>query len=262
MTPLSPPGPITGTDQELVMPAARSAWPARAALARTSGSATGRSVAAAIPTGPPAGPNGSADHPAICPGENPSEAAQISVWSLTRWMHSRSVSSAAPSADRISDRLEEGSADDQPVGEPVQPAELAARRGVHLLSGQQRDHVVGVGAARVEVAHDPPLPHYHDPVGQPEHLLDVVTGKQDRRALLAQAHDQRFDLGRFPDARGTRLARPAPAAAAGSASRGRRRQAGAGRRIGSRCCGWCPAAGSAGSPAPVPRPRGTGSPRA
>jgi len=41
------------------MPAsARSAWPARAALARTSGSATGRSVAAAMPTGPPAGPNG------------------------------------------------------------------------------------------------------------------------------------------------------------------------------------------------------------
>ncbi len=112
MTPLSPPGPMTGTDQEPVMPAsARSAWPARAALARTSGSATGRSVAAAMPTGPPAGPNGSADHPASCPGENPSDAAQISAWSVTRWMHSFSVPSAAPSADRISSMLEEGSAE-------------------------------------------------------------------------------------------------------------------------------------------------------
>src|SRR5215470_8922151 len=32
-------------------------------------------------------------------------------------------------------------------------------------------------------------------MGQPEHLLDVVTGKQDRRALFPQAQDKRLDLG-------------------------------------------------------------------
>jgi hypothetical protein len=82
----------------------------------------------------------------------------------------------------------------------VQAVKLPARGGVDLLPGQQRDHVVGVGAARFEVAHDPPLPQHHDAVGQPEHLLNIVTGKQDRGALLAQAQDQRFDLCRLLDA--------------------------------------------------------------
>src|SRR5438874_10056619 len=101
MTPLSPPGPSTGTDQELATPAAAasSPYPAQAALVLTSLSMTGSSAAAARPTGPPAGPNESTDQGASCPGAKPSDAAQSRFWSVTRWMHSRSADSAAPSAD-------------------------------------------------------------------------------------------------------------------------------------------------------------------
>ena len=113
---------------------------------------------------------------------------------------------AKGSAERGQDQRQAGGriGRHQPVGQPVQAAELAARRGVHLLAGQQRDHVVGVGGARIQVARDPALPQHHDPVGEPEHLLDVVTGEQNSGALLAQAHDQRFDLRRLLDAQGCR----------------------------------------------------------
>ncbi len=64
MMPLRPPGPATGTDQELATPAwaARPLNPVQAALDRTSASMTGFWVAAASPTGPPASPNGSCAH--------------------------------------------------------------------------------------------------------------------------------------------------------------------------------------------------------
>src|SRR5262249_33864320 len=112
MTPLSPPGPMTGTDHELKHPAAcaRSAKPRHARLTLTAVATTGCPEAAARPTGPPAGPNGRLDHGASSPPGNPSDAAQTRDWPPTRWMHSRSVPSAAPSADRISDRLDDGSA--------------------------------------------------------------------------------------------------------------------------------------------------------
>ena len=79
----------------------------------------------------------------------------------------------------------------------MQPGELLAGGGVDLLAGDQRDHVVGVGVGGTQVAHDPALPQHHDAVGEPEHLVDVVAGQQDRGALLPEAHDEFFDLGRF-----------------------------------------------------------------
>ena len=114
MTPSRPPGPSTGTDQELATLAdlARSANGAQAVPACTLSSMTGHSAAAASPTGPPAGPRGSRAHAASRGGARPSEAAQTSEESgASRWMDSRSLPSAAPSADRISDRLLDGSAE-------------------------------------------------------------------------------------------------------------------------------------------------------
>src|SRR5580658_4587424 len=112
MTPASPPGPITGTDHELVILAARARLlnGAQAAPVRTL-STKGFSVAAATPGGPPAGPRGSRDQAESSASGRPSEAAQFSVSPASRWMHRRSLPSAAPSADRISERLDDGSAD-------------------------------------------------------------------------------------------------------------------------------------------------------
>src|ERR1700761_71495 len=128
MMPLRPPGPATGTDHELPI----SAWPVRprnrdqAALEWTSASMTGRWLAAARPTGPPAGAQGSWAHGLSSPGANPSVAAQTSdgsglgpaPGSETRWMQSRSAFSAAPSADMMSDRLDEASADTRRAAQP------------------------------------------------------------------------------------------------------------------------------------------------
>jgi hypothetical protein len=104
---------MTGTDHELATLAARarSLNGAQAAAARTLSSTTGFSVAAASPTGPPARPQGSIDQAESSASGRPSEAAQASVSPVRRWMHSRSLLSAAPSADRISDRLDDGSAE-------------------------------------------------------------------------------------------------------------------------------------------------------
>src|SRR5436309_7674060 len=112
ITPLSPVGPRTGTDHELatLTVLARLRKLRQATPARTLSAMTGRSSAAARPTGPPPGPNGSRAHGSSWPEVKPSDAAQNSVRSLTRWMHSRSLDSAAPCADKISDRLESGSA--------------------------------------------------------------------------------------------------------------------------------------------------------
>src|SRR3984885_15928210 len=107
MTPPSPPGPITGTDHELVMLAirTRSLNGAQAAPVRTL-STKGFSVAAATPGGPPAGPQGSRDHAESSAAGRPSEGAQVSGSSASRWMHSRSLPGAAPTAARISERLD------------------------------------------------------------------------------------------------------------------------------------------------------------
>src|SRR3984893_19333496 len=120
MMPSSPPGPITGTDQELATLAARarSRNGAQAVPTRTFSSTTGGPATAPSPTGPPAGPWGSRDHADTSSGERPSEAAQTSEESSSRWIHRRSLPSAAPSAERISDRLDDGSADTRPDGRP------------------------------------------------------------------------------------------------------------------------------------------------
>ena len=95
---------------------------------------------------------------------------------------------------------------DQPVGEPVQPGELLAGGRDRLPTGDQRNHVIGVGIGRAHLAHDPALPQDDDAVGEAEHLVDVVAGQQDRGALLPQRHDQLFDLRCFLHAeRGGRL---------------------------------------------------------
>ena len=130
-------------------------------------------------------------------------------------MHSRSVLSAAPSADRISDRLDDGSAETSRSVSPCSRVSWRRAEESIVLAGEQRDHVVRVRVGRAQVGDHPALAQHHDAVGEPEHLVDVVAGEQDRGALLAQAHDQLFDLGRFLDAQRRRWARPGPAAAAG-----------------------------------------------
>ena len=162
---------------------------AQAALDRMSWSTTVSSAAAARPTGPPAAPSGSSAQ-ASCSWPRAARARPATCRlsrRRRRWMHSRSVPSAAASAERISGRLEDGSAGREPVGEPVQPAELAARRGVDLLPGDQRDDLVGVRLRPVDVGDEPAVAQHDDAVGEPEHLVDVVRDQQDRGALLAHA---------------------------------------------------------------------------
>ena len=72
---------------------------------------------AARPGRPPA-PNGSRDQRAICAGAKPSDAAQTSVPPRTTWMQTVSLPSAAPSADRIRARLDDGSADTRRSARP------------------------------------------------------------------------------------------------------------------------------------------------
>ena len=91
---------------------------------------------------------------------------------------------------------------DEPPGEPVQPGQLTAGRGVHGLPGDQRHDVVRVHLARRHLGDDPSVPQDDDPVREPEHLPGVVAGEQDRRALFAQPADQALDQGRFLHAQG------------------------------------------------------------
>ena len=150
MTPSSPPGPMTGTDHELATLAARarSLNGAQAAPARTL-STTGFSVAAATPAGPPvlarraAGTTRTAGLRA-----SPSEAAHISA-SPASQVDAQPLA-AERGAQRRQDQRQAGRRirRDQAVGQPVQPGELAARRGVDLLARHQGHDVVGVGLVR------------------------------------------------------------------------------------------------------------------
>ena len=95
---------------------------------------------------------------------------------------------------------------DEPPGEPVQPGELEARRGVDRLAGNQRHHVVRVHLARQQLRDHPAVPQHHDPVRQPEHQLRVVRRQQDRGAPRAQPGDQPLDERGLPHReRGGRL---------------------------------------------------------
>src|ERR1700749_418677 len=119
MTPSRPPGPSTGTDQELAIFAVLARSPKTAhepVPAWMLSSMTGRCVVAASPTGPPPAPDGSLDQAASTGVGTPNEAAHTSSGDgypsapgAGKWMHKRSLPSAAPSADRISDRLDDGS---------------------------------------------------------------------------------------------------------------------------------------------------------
>jgi hypothetical protein len=135
MTPSSPPGPSTGTDQELATLAslATSLNRDQESPACTFSATTGSSVSATSPTGPPAGPRGSRDHAVSSEGASPSDAAQTSEPSSRgRWMHSRSLPSAAPNADRTSDRLDDGSED---TSRPVSPcSRISWQRAVESTS--------------------------------------------------------------------------------------------------------------------------------
>jgi len=92
------------------------------------------------------------------------------------------------------------------VGEAVQPGQLPPCGRVHLLAGQQGHHIAGMHLARCHLGDELAVPKYRDPVGQPEHLADVVARQQDRGALRTDPRDQVFHQGRFLHAqRGGRL---------------------------------------------------------
>ena len=121
MTPSSPPGPSTGTDHELATLADRARSPKSChepATVLMLSSMTGACRSAASPTGPPAAPNGSRAHASSSRSGTPKDAVLVSWPSSTRWMQSRSLPRAAPSADKISDRLEDGS---EETSRPVSP---------------------------------------------------------------------------------------------------------------------------------------------
>jgi len=84
-------------------------------------------VAAACPAGPPPASAGSLAHRSRRPSGSPSDAASSRSSPLARWMNSRSELSAAPSAEGISERLDDGSAAD--VREQL-PAALPAEQQV------------------------------------------------------------------------------------------------------------------------------------
>ena len=247
MTPRCPPGPMTGTDQELATFAAgRQRAERRPGAARPDvllddrllGGGRQADRAARRAEGQP-GPCGLA-----AAGGRPSDAAQTSACSALRWMHSRSLPSAAPSADRISDRLDDGSADTRRSASPCSRVSWRRAEESTCWPDSSASDVVGVHLGRVDLGDHPAVPQHHDPVGEPEHLVDVVAGQQDRGALLAQAADQLLDLGGGPDAqRGGRLVEQQQPRA-GAPSPGRPRPAGAGRRTASGRSWWCRAAGS------------------
>ena len=201
MMPLRPPGPATGTDQELATPAIlgqiSERHPGRAGprvcfddrLLRLRGQAH---RAARRPEGQ-LGPRGQL---ARCEPER-SRADQPLI---PDQMHAQLLR-AEGRAERGQDQRQArgGIGRHQPVGEAVQPGQLAVRGGVHRLSRQQGHHVVRVGAQRVQIGDDPALPQHQDPVGQPEHLVDVVAREQDRGALFPQPGDELLDLGRLDD---------------------------------------------------------------
>ena len=79
---------------------------------------------------------------------------------------------------------------DEPVGETVQPRQLAAGRGVDSLARLQRGDVVRMARVRVELADHLAMAQHDDPVGDPEHLLGVTADQQHGRSLLTQPRDQ------------------------------------------------------------------------
>ena len=190
MTPSSPPGPSTGTDQELAT---------FAGLAE---------VAEDLP-GAAAGPQVLLDDRPLRLGGEPDRAARRadgqprqasssgsgmpSEAARTQGAVLEQVDGEPLAAERGAERGQDQRqrrrrvGGDEPPGEPVQPGQLAARGGVHGLPGDERHHVVRVHLARRHLGDHPAVPQHDDPVGEPEHQLRVVAGQQDRGALLRAA---------------------------------------------------------------------------
>ena len=177
-------------------------------------------------------------------------------------MHRRSVPSAAPSADKISDRLDDGSADTSRSARPCSRVSWRRAEASTCWPESSAATSSGWGSSGRRSADDPALSEHHDAVRQPEHLVDVVAGKQDRGALLAQAHDQLFDLRRLHHAQRRRRLVQRQQPRADVPSPAPRRRAGAGRRTAGARCAWCRAAGCAATRAGTRRSRGNGCRRA
>ena len=60
----------------------------------------------------------------------------------------------------------------------------------------------------VDRVDDPAVVHDADPVGQVEHVVDVVADQEDADALVLELADQVADLRRLGRARAPRSARP------------------------------------------------------
>ncbi len=89
------------------------------------------------------------------------------------------------------------------IGQVVQPVQLAAGRNVDRLPGQEGRHLVGVGQLRLDFGDHLSPVEDHDPIGQPEHLVDVVRDEQDGGSLLGEAGRQVFHLRRLGHSEGS-----------------------------------------------------------
>ena len=219
-----------------------------------------RSSRGGTPGRPAAAPTGRRDQAAICRLVNPSAAAHASAPPLATWMHAARTPSAEPSADRISDRLDDGSAEISRSASPC--SRVSWRRAEESTCWPDCSAARSSGwlRARVELADDLAVAQDDDPVREPEHLLGVAADEQDRRAPRRSARsaprhaplDRAERRRRLVEHEQPRLRLIAPGD----------RTADAGRRTASRRAASCPGSGSAGARARRRPRRGSASPRA
>src|SRR5258708_2172705 len=185
-----------GTDHELATLGGRARLPKTCQEpppARRFSSMTGTCRTAARPTGPPAAPNGSRSQAASSASGMPSDAARTRVPSSGRWMASRSLPSAAPSADRISEGDEDGSAATSPPASPRSPAswrraEESPRRPATLSAPRARPRLPLPAGQRLAGPFRAPQ-RDAEPVKQPGRVLvQCDLGEQLPAALVAEHH--------------------------------------------------------------------------
>ena len=63
-----------------------------------------------------------------------------------------------------------------------------------LAQDDHPEHVVGGDVVLVDRVHDPAVVHDADPVGQVEHVVDVVADQEDADALVLELPDEVADL--------------------------------------------------------------------
>ena len=207
--------------------------------ARTSSSITGRPCAAASPTGPPAAPNGSSDQADSSAAASAERARRRPARAPATQVDAQPLA-AQRGAQRGQDQRQARRRvrDDQPAGQAVQPGQLAARGGVHLLPGQQRDDVVRVHLAGRTSA-----------TTRPCRSTTIRSASRNIWSMSWQASRTVVPCSRTPTIssstcadighaeRGGRLVQqqqPGPV----RPSPGRPRPAGAGRRTGTGCRAW------------------------